>query len=322
MTKHKIKNVLIDPNGLCNAKCWFCPVAYAGNPVIGKSNMSIETMEDIFKQLHEGIGDFVSPEIKFWPFHFNETLLYPQFEEMLKLYSKYNFKMALFSNGVNLTVEKINIILKYPETIDRIVLNIPSAFEEEWAQFTGFNIKLFNKLINNLKYLEENKKFLKNTFIMIQVNGVNDNSLYKNNGSMKLLANNLNIDLDMENGSNAKTVKYFKEKFTKFAITKDVNLSDRVNVLQKLNVFSNQEYIKSQDKTKIVGCELERDIDWLHISSKGDIFLCCEDFNFETICTNIKDKTIKEIWYSEERKNMIQDSFNGFCKNCVRAIWE
>ena len=58
-------------------------------------------------------------------FHFNETLLYPQFEEMLKLYSKYNFKMALFSNGVNLTVEKINIILKYPETIDSIVLNIP-----------------------------------------------------------------------------------------------------------------------------------------------------------------------------------------------------
>jgi hypothetical protein len=27
-----IKVVQLDPNGLCNAKCWYCPVAYGGNP--------------------------------------------------------------------------------------------------------------------------------------------------------------------------------------------------------------------------------------------------------------------------------------------------
>ena len=48
-----IKYINIDPNGICNAKCWFCPVAYVGNSKENKTNMSIETMENILNQINE-----------------------------------------------------------------------------------------------------------------------------------------------------------------------------------------------------------------------------------------------------------------------------
>ena len=42
-----IKVVQLDPNGLCNAKCWFCPVAYGGNPKIGQKNMDFDALKNI-----------------------------------------------------------------------------------------------------------------------------------------------------------------------------------------------------------------------------------------------------------------------------------
>ena len=50
-----IKVAQIDPNGLCNSKCWFCPVAYSPNPAIARKNMPINDIESILKQLHAGI---------------------------------------------------------------------------------------------------------------------------------------------------------------------------------------------------------------------------------------------------------------------------
>jgi pyruvate formate-lyase activating enzyme-like uncharacterized protein len=48
---YKIAMAQIDPNGLCNAGCWFCPVAYSPNPELGRKNMPIDVLENILKQL-------------------------------------------------------------------------------------------------------------------------------------------------------------------------------------------------------------------------------------------------------------------------------
>jgi dihydrofolate reductase len=108
-------------------------------------------------------------------------------------------------------LENYNYIISNPIYFNNIqflliYINAISSFTNECFIIGGsqiYNMFLDLKLVNKI--------YLTKPIIIIQVNGVNDNSLYKNNGSMKLLANNLNIDLDMENGSNAKTVKYFKE---------------------------------------------------------------------------------------------------------------
>jgi pyruvate formate-lyase activating enzyme-like uncharacterized protein len=51
MNNYKIRGIQIDVNGLCNAGCWFCPVSYAGNVKSTIRDMTIEELDDIFKQI-------------------------------------------------------------------------------------------------------------------------------------------------------------------------------------------------------------------------------------------------------------------------------
>jgi len=318
-----IKVAQIDPNGLCNSKCWFCPVAYEPNPLIGKKNMPIEDIESILKQLYDGIGDFVDPNYGvFWPSHFNEVLLYPMFDEMLSLYKKYNFPLIIFTNGVNLTKEKIEIINKYPGIVQQITLNIPSAFAEQWSKYTGFNIKIFDKLIDNLQYAYNNLN--KNIPFCIQVNNFNEKSLFNNGGTIEILSKapqiNLNNDGDLHN-----TILEFQQMLPGISVFADNANIDRVGYLKNAMIFSNEKYlnkVSDNGKKRVIGCIEKRAEEFLHISANGDVFLCCCDYGFETVFGNIYKQSIKDIWNSIERKNMINKSFSDFCIKCANAVWE
>ena len=327
-----IKMVQLDPNGLCNAKCWYCPVAYGGNPKIGKKNMDIDVLEDILKQLDNGRGDFVDLNFKtILNAHYNEILLYPHFQEMIKLYQKYNLETIIFSNGTTFNKEKIDFIKENKNVIKKITLNIPSAFPEEWSRLTGFNVKLFNKLIENLKYIEDELVIKNDVDVVIQVNGIQDNSLFKNGGSITMLNNFPEMNTDPINGDVARNMKKFKKMFPRIHNFADVNLNDRSGKLDENNVMTNIEMInfkKENLNKKVVGCiggeeeALSRTEEWIHINANGDIIICCHDYDFKTAYINIKDKTLKEIWNSQERKNIIDKSYKDFCINCKYAIWE
>jgi radical SAM protein with 4Fe4S-binding SPASM domain len=317
-----IKHINIDPNGICNAKCWYCPVAYLGNPKENRGVMSIETMESILSQIDAGRGDFVDPNIDIYnnPIHYNETLLYPYFEEMLELHRKYNIKMYLFSNGVNLTPDKSDLVKKYKDVVTDIILNVPSIEREQWAKFTGFNSKIFDKLLNNLNYANNNlSDFFKDGQLMILVNGLNDESI-KNKTD---LLNVLNDAPEYALGELNKIVDSMRRLFPNILIVPRDNLSDRVGILSKLNVISNQERILSHKDAEVIGCGYgmgypEHE---LFISATGNVYLCCADFSYESVYANISGKTIKEVWESAERKKMIKKSFSSMCRSCMGAIW-
>ena len=148
-----LKAVQIDVNGLCNSGCWFCPVSYAGNPESAKRDMSIQGLENILIQLTEGKGDFVDPDLDtVYSANYNEVLLYPYFEDMLKLYKKYGFKTFLLSNGVALTKQKVEIINRYPEVVKGLLLNIPASDPDSWSEYTNMNKSLFKHVIANVTY--------------------------------------------------------------------------------------------------------------------------------------------------------------------------
>jgi radical SAM protein with 4Fe4S-binding SPASM domain len=318
-----IIEIAVDPNGVCNAKCWFCPVAYVGNSKENKANMTIEMMENIFKQLDDGRGTFVTPGTIFnHPIHFNEVLLYPHFKEMLALHRKYNIKMGVYTNGVPLTKEKVDLIKEYRDVVKNVCLNIPSLNAEQWSLFTGFNIKIFDKLLDNLKYAE--KQFFDiygpdEFFIM--ANGVNEKSLFKNGGWIDVLDNAPKYDLDNNVGTLAKIVDEMKSIFPNINVWGRNNLGDRTGILSELKIISNQSAIQEKNHGKVIGCGLKYN-EKLYISATGNVYVCAIDFGYETVYENINKSSIQKIWQGLNRKNAIQKTYEGICKTCLHAIKE
>ena len=309
-----IKLVQLDPNGLCNLGCWFCPVRYEENPLIGRNTMPINTIRHIIEQLQDGVGDFVDPEFSFiYTAHYNEVLLYKHFKEMLDLFREYGIRTMVLTNGLPLTKEKMDIIKEYEDVVDLIHFNTPSANPETWAMMTNKNVKMHEKVMENIRYALET---FPNQKLSLQVNGINETSL----GYMSLLENAPDIDLDDNTGDTATAVKQFRETFPGLSVSANTALVDRAGYLDTRGIMKNE----INGKGKVVGCNNmgSRPDTWIHINANGAVFICCNDYDFETIFGNVNEKPIKEIWESQERKDMIQHSYKTLCTTCVHAIWQ
>lgn len=324
-----IKIAQIDPNGLCNSGCWFCPVSYAENPAVGRKNMPIETLDSILSQLVAGRGDFVDESFEFvYTAHYNEVLLYKHFEEMLQLFRKYKLRTMVLTNGTPLTPAKTDIIKKYPDVVSAICLNIPSSNAVRWAEFVKMPEKMFDKLISNIKYAEENlPHMVKTGNLSIQINGMNKYSLTEYGGWLDMLPNAPKIDLDPHTGSLNTEHRGFKELFPNINVFQQPSLVDRAGILDKRGVITNikgiELHAKSNGRNTVIGCNNMggRPTTWIHINANGDMFICCNDYDFETVFGNVNETPIKDIWMSNSHKDMIKTSFETICTTCSAAIW-
>lgn len=331
MIDYKISMAQIDPNGLCNSGCWFCPVAYSPNPIQAKKNMPIEQLNDILFQLTEGKGKFVSENFNFiYTAHYNEVLLYKYFEEMLGLFRCYGFQTIVLTNGSPLTKEKIDIIKNYKDVVYGICLNIPSADAGRWSKLVGMPEKMFEKIKNNIYYaIQELPEMFEEKRISIQVNGVNQMSLTQYGGWLDLLPNAPDLNLDVENGSLATEVKEFNSMFPGLQIYEMPNLIDRAGHLDKHNIITNINGIKNhakRDNQRVIGCGNGIEVGgrpngWIHINANGDMFICCNDYDFETVFGNINENKISEIWNSKRHRDMVEHSYKTLCTTCAAAVW-
>jgi hypothetical protein len=111
---------------------------------------------------------------------------------MFELHRKYNIKLYIFSNGVNLTPEKSDLIKEYSDVITDIILNVPSIERKQWADFVGFNEKVFDKLLKNLNYANDNlSDIFSGEQLMILVNGLNDNTIKKQTKLISFIINKI-----------------------------------------------------------------------------------------------------------------------------------
>jgi len=319
----QIQLLQLDPNGLCNSGCWFCPVAYSPNPEVGRKNMPLETVRSILTQLKEGMGDFVSPQFTFvYTAHYNEVLLYKDFHGMLDLLRELSLRTMVLTNGIPLTPEKTDLIKEYQDVVDLINFNIPSADPEVWSRMTGKNPKIHNRVTDNLNYAVSQ---LPAHMLSIQVNGIDERSLPVNGGWMQPLENMPVLDLSPETGDLSNALRDFKRIFPTINVFSNIGLVDRAGYLDKAKVMTNMPAIERYNKkgTKVVGCTNmgDRTKTWLHVNANGDVFICCNDYDFETVFGNVNDSSIKEIWESNRRIEMIEHSFKTLCTTCSHAVW-
>jgi MoaA/NifB/PqqE/SkfB family radical SAM enzyme len=334
--KYKINQLQLDPFGVCNARCWFCPVKYKGNPVSGKEVMSPELLRKIIENLieerekenglvHKNFGGFYTA-------HYNEILLYPHFEELLKICQEYRLCFMVLSNGVPLTPEKIDLILKYKGVVNGICLNIPAFEPEVWSLRSGINIKQFDKLISNINYaMEKLPDMVQNKSFSIQVNGSNNNSFSDKGGWLdKGPEFPTDMNLDPIDGELKKQTDKARELFPDLQVFDVPSLIDRAGLLD--NIMTNKQSIERNlmggDKSKkVIGCgngiEIGgRPIGWLHVNAGGKAFLCCNDYDMEVQFGDFKTQKLDEFWGREEHINKIEESYNTICRNCASAIFE
>lgn len=61
---------------------------------------------------------------------------------------------------------------------------------------------------------------------------------------------------------------------------------------------------KAEVKQAINGCKYDREKEWMHISSNGEIILCCMDWNRKHILGDITKESIEKIWNSHKYKEL------------------
>lgn len=304
----QIRYAQIDPNGLCNAGCWFCPIAYFGNPKEAINQMTPDEFANILDEIEKNKGGIVSTEFNgIYTSHYNEALLYRHFEEMLKILREHNFGMMVLTNGTPLTPEKTDIINRYGDVVWGVCINAPVWTDEvTFSKRTGMKPNLFYNLRENVEYAYNN--FTNKNLLSIQINGHD-----KNSGALKgPKFPDIREDELQKNWARA------KQLFPNANVFQQPHLIDRVGLIDEY--ISSSPFIK-KDK-KVIGCQGNRDTEWLHINANSDLFLCCNDFHMEYKYGNLKNNTLKDLWMNEEHKHMIQNAYQIICKNCTSAKYE
>lgn len=335
LVSSKIQKLQIDPFGYCNAKCWFCPVKYIEQPEETRTHMSIDLIEKIFLDLiiersrsdglvHPGFNLFVTA-------HYNEILLYKDFEKLLELARKYRLSTFVMSNGVALSKQKIDIIKEYKDVIPHIGLNIPALEKELWAKRTGFTEDHFDRLMSNLEYAAQHLTHL-GPDLQIHVNGVDKITLGLNDESEEEYIVNLtgsplrkgedfdeSMDLDPNTGEHETQFQLARKLFPQFTINKST-LMDRAGFVS--NAITNQPFLKETTfRKKVIGCTNwgDRITEWLHVNSLGDTFLCCNDFHFEHKYGNFKEQKLRDMWASDAHVTMVEKALGTICTKCTAA---
>jgi MoaA/NifB/PqqE/SkfB family radical SAM enzyme len=333
---YKIRQLQLDPFGVCNAKCWFCPVKYKGNPIHGKEVMSVDLLKKIIKNLideRDKENGLVHKKFKgFYTAHYNEILLYPHFEELLKICQEYKLSFMVLSNGVPLTPEKIDLIVKYKGVVNGICLNIPAFEPDVWSLRSGINIKQFDKLISNINYvMEKLPDMVVNKSFSIQVNGINTHSFTGMGGWLDKGSDfPSDMNLDPHIGELKNQVKKAKELFNKVKIFAVPYLVDRAGLLD--NVMTNKGSIKrtlqkGNKNKKVIGCSNSKEFGgrpfgWIHVNATGTVFLCCNDYDMEIQFGDFKTQELKDFWGNERHIKKIEESYETICRECVSAIYE
>ena len=328
----KITDAQIDPFGYCNAKCWFCPVRYQGNPTKAAKHMPVDLLDKIFSQLikekHKPNG-VVEPNFNhYYTAHYNEILLYKHLDEMLWLTNYYGLRTMILSNGVNLTEEKIEILKKHKNVISGINLNIPAFEDGLWQERSGVVRYSFDHVKQNvLRTMKAFPEYTENGTFSIGVNIPTAPYQEASGGWMEMLENAPKIDLDPQTGESAQQVALGRSLFPGLNIYSVESLIDRAAILAEHKVINNAKAIARfrGDKKNVVGCSngtIGRIYGWLHVNALGEAFLCCNDYDFDYTFGNLKDSSLDEIWRSDAHVEMIERALGSICVSCASAVWE
>tara|TARA_B100001287_G_scaffold266624_1_gene260767 strand:- start:98 stop:1021 length:924 start_codon:yes stop_codon:yes gene_type:complete len=304
----KIRYAQVDTNGLCNAGCWFCPVAYEGNPKEYVNQMTPDQFRNIIHQIHINKGGIVSEAFNgIYMSHYNEMLLWRYLEEGLQILREYKMGVMVLTNGTTLVPKKVDMLNNYQDVLYGICINAPIWTDRDlFAKRVNMRPKLFDRLVENVDYAYANYKN-KNS-LSIQINGHDRES-----GAIK----GPKFPKDLDPFELDRQVAAARQRYPDINVFKQPHLIDRVGLID--DYISSEPFIKKG--AEVIGCNGKRDTEWLHINANADLFLCCNDYHMEYKYGNLNHQDLKDAWMSPKHKMVMKHAFGEICQQCTSAVF-
>ena len=293
-------SIIIDPCGLCNFKCRFCPCntsPYKANE--RQRMMAPETFEkftDSMKEFAEVGGVKVV-----CLYGFGEPLLNPLLPDYAKTLKRYNLcrEVRITTNGSLLSPDTNKRLIDSGVDLIRISLNALSS--DGYMEMCSVSLD-FGEIVSNIEDLFIRSRGT-NTFV-----------------SIKLIASAIKNEAD---------IVLFEKKFT--------HISDYLFVEAEENHWAgfgknaeNPSFITnavtrtfeniSLAKTHICSFPLTD----LTIFANGDVGVCCSDWRLDTVVGNINLQSLEEIWNGEKLKSFRIKHLAGLrstLPSCRECLW-
>ncbi|WP_455757097.1 radical SAM protein [Sulfurimonas sp.] len=292
--------VEISPTGICNHKCLFCHYNYLGHEGRFKKGKILELVKE-----------FATMGVKSLVFAGNgEPTLHTDTFDAIVLAKSLGIDVALSTNGALLKDKHFDILAKNLTWI-RFSFNGGSKENYEHVHQTDGND--FDKVIENIAKLKEAKDRLKSEItIGSQCVLIPENKDYILEHAQRL--KNLGVDYF--------SVKHFYNHSHNEFEVKDSIKSGFIDVLdEKSKLLSDNKFNFIVRSTRNLTSKRVYDKCYglefiVFINEMGDVYTCfSHQYDKKTVIGNIFEKSFKEIWESQEKKDSIDYINNCITKN-------
>lgn len=274
----------IEPNDKCNFKCKFCPTSdlklmQATN---GRNYGSMNF--DLYKKVIDDITEFDNNIKMLYLYNQGEPLLNPYLPDMIK-YAKDSKHIDKISITTNASLLNEELSLKIIEGgLDKIEISIEGINAKQYFDIANVKIN-FDKFVNNIKFLYDNKKQL---YIYI-----------------KIIGNNL---LESEKA----------EFYNIFGSMSDAVFIERANSvwnnfeIKGINFLNQKTHYGEEVKYKNVCPQIFYS---MVVNSNGMVSPCCVDWERKLIIGDANYEKIKDIWNGEKLRKLQKLHLSGGRKN-------
>ncbi len=293
LRKTKIKGdpiiLMIEPSSRCNLECPMCP-----RQLNKMKRYEVDMSFEHYKMIVDELCDTLM-FLSLW--NFGEPLLNNKIIEMIKYAKMKRIAVALSTNAVLFTNDKISELLD--SGVDLLVVPLDGATKSTYEKYRKnaifeHTLENINSLVRRKKELNKHTPLIDLQFIVMKGNE-HEISLFKK------LAEQLEVDI-----FTLKKAVFIREERADFFPQNDYLVCDCY--LKKIDaVHCNRVYVSSV------------------INSNGDVVPCCFDTTFQYIMGNVfNGNRFREIWNNVKYRDFRKKAYGSIkdvdiCQNCPGA---
>lgn len=282
--------IYIDPTNRCNFRCEFCPTS--DKKLLRQVGRPFATMSlDLFKKAVDDIKEFGTPLKLLSLYKDGEPLLHPDFPEMVR-YSKTSGIAERIWTKTNGSALNPTLNRKLVDAgLDMICISVESISSEGYKKIAKANID-YDDFRKNITDLYKNRGNCQ-IYVKIADTGLSKNEIEKFYSDFEGISTHIAIE---------KLMGWSYSEIKDFTLGTNPDTYDGLPLVPK-TVCPYPFYVMT-------------------VNADGSVSACGNDWSHGTVVGNIKNKSLREIWNSEELYSLqklhleARRKENKACANC------